>query len=79
MHLEFFPEIDGAWIGLNDVTNEGEFQWTDGIHVTYTEWASNQPNNKNNYHNCVQMTGDGGHWDDVICGKYLPFICEKQI
>ena len=74
----FRGEGEGAWIGLNDINTEGAFQWNNGAHVTYTKWASNQPNNENDYQNCVCMRDGDGRWDDVICGKYLPFICEKK-
>ncbi|KAL9950355.1 hypothetical protein ACROYT_G042842 [Oculina patagonica] len=68
----------GVWIGLNDVTTEGTFRWPDGSHVTYTKWASNQPDNRNDYQDCVRMTVDERAWDDTGCGKQLPFVCEKE-
>ena len=68
----------GVWIGLNDVTKEGKFLWADGSHVTYTNWASNQPDNRKDYENCVEIAVHGGSWKDTSCGRQLPFICEKQ-
>ncbi|KAJ7369422.1 hypothetical protein OS493_039061 [Desmophyllum pertusum] len=70
--------LDGVWIGLNDVTTEGAFSWPDGSHVTYTKWVSNQPDNQNDYQDCVEMTIDQGTWDDTSCGRQLPFVCEKK-
>jgi hypothetical protein len=35
------------WIGLNDVTTEGQFAWTSGEAVGYTNWAPGEPNNSN--------------------------------
>ncbi|KAL9950358.1 hypothetical protein ACROYT_G042845 [Oculina patagonica] len=58
----------GVWIGLNDVATEGTYRWPDGSHVTYTKWASNQPENRNVYQDCVRMTVDEGAWDDTSCG-----------
>ena len=68
----------GVWIGLNDVTKEGKFLWTDGSHVTYTNWASSQPDNRKDYENCVEIAVHGGSWTDTSCGRQLPFICEKE-
>ncbi|KAJ7363152.1 hypothetical protein OS493_011430 [Desmophyllum pertusum] len=70
--------LDGVWIGLNDVKTEGAFYWPDGSHVTYTKWASNQPDNQYGYQDCVEMRIDKGTWDDTSCGRQLPFVCEKK-
>lgn len=35
----------GLWIGLNDVMSEGNFVWVSGEPVTYTNWATGEPNN----------------------------------
>ncbi|KAJ7363155.1 hypothetical protein OS493_011433 [Desmophyllum pertusum] len=70
--------LDGVWIGLNDVKTEGAFYWPDGSHVTYTKWASNQPDNQYGYQDCVEMRIDQGTWDDTSCGRQLPFVCEKK-
>ena len=32
------------WIGLNDLAQAGNFQWTSGEPVTYTHWAVGEPN-----------------------------------
>ena len=68
----------GVWIGLNDLTKEGKFLWADGSHVTYTNWASSQPDNRKDYENCVEIAVHGGSWKDTSCGRQLPFICEKE-
>ena len=67
----------GVWIGLNDITKEGKFLWADGSHVTYTNWASSQPDNRKDYENCVEIAVHGGSWKNTSCGRQLPFICEK--
>jgi len=36
-----------AWIGINDIASEGNFEWTSGDPVTYTNWAPGEPNDFN--------------------------------
>lgn len=45
-----FPPVTGirAWIGLTDVANEGNFQWTTGESFTFSNWAPPEPNNLGN-------------------------------
>ena len=79
MHQSFSDPFGGVWIGLNDVTSEGNFRWPDGTHVIYTNWATSLSRNQNENHDCVRMMAVEGAWDDTSCGKELPFVCEKKI
>ena len=63
------------WIGLNDATNEGTFTWTSGEPVTFTNWASGEPNNLGNedYVYVIQPTANPnypllvpGRWNDIL-------------
>ena len=66
-----------AWIGLNDLQDDGTFQWTDGSIVNYTYWADDQPNDLFDQ-DCVSVLEDGsGKWDDNHCTYDKLFICEK--
>jgi hypothetical protein len=38
-------QVDFFWIGINDVTVEGKFEWMSGEPVNYTNWALGEPNN----------------------------------
>lgn len=47
---------DQYFIGLNDLDIQMKFQWTDGMAVTYTNWAFNEPNNwQNRPEDCVTI------------------------
>ena len=56
---------DGCWIGLNDISSEGTFVWSDGSDYLYRNWRVSQPNN---YHNqdCVRFY-DNLEWNDWDC------------
>lgn len=68
---------ENAWIGINDIANEGVFVWISGAPVFYTNWASGEPNNDGNQ-DCglfypIQFT-----WDDLGCFNQLSFVCELE-
>ena len=66
-----------AWIGLNDLEDDGHFVWTDGSDVHYVNWADGQPNDLFDQ-DCVSVVEDGsGKWDDNHCTYYKLYICEK--
>ncbi|XP_045182689.2 perlucin-like protein [Mercenaria mercenaria] len=72
------------WLGGNDLSNEGEWQWWNSKEdFMYTNWLPGEPNNYRNGENCVdiRITGTGSHqaigwWDDQ-CQKSKLYICEK--
>ncbi|XP_037071056.1 CD209 antigen-like protein E [Pollicipes pollicipes] len=59
-----------AWIGFNDLAQEGQFRWTDASVVNYTNWAPHQPDNLNDS-DCVFLLPNG-QWDDGEC-EHKPF------
>jgi hypothetical protein len=64
------------WIGLNDRSEEGRFEWLDGAAVTYTGWSSKEPNNGTCNQDCAALKKKGdGRWHDTHCGQPQPFIC----
>lgn len=64
------------WIGLNDLASEGNFVWTNGDPVTYTNWAPGEPNNNNN-EDIVEMSTTSGLWNDAKVSGVVPtYIAE---
>lgn len=56
------------WIGLNDVDAEGEWVWSNGEPMTYSNWAEGEPNDMwNNGEDWVHMGWDveAGTWNDL--------------
>ncbi|XP_070548201.1 uncharacterized protein [Ptychodera flava] len=69
-----------VWIGLNDRSSEGHWEWIDGTPVNYTNWNTGEPNNQTGKENCGQMQkGTGGQWSDAHCSKFSGFVCENTI
>jgi len=60
------------WIGMNDVNNEGNWEWVSGEPVTYTNWADGEPNNYGGVEDYAVMNWGVGYWNDVWIGS--PFI-----
>ena len=48
------PQVSRAWIGMNDLTTEMYYEWTDKSMVTFTNWAYYEPNNAGG-EDCVEM------------------------
>lgn len=65
------------WIGLNDITTEGAFTWTDKTPLDFTGWASGEPNNANGGENCVHLNGFNlSSWNDNDCALSFHYICK---
>ena len=66
------------WMGYNDVTVEGYWDW-DGPYSSYTNWAANEPNNSGGYEDCAVLNQmGGGAWNDIHCNTSLYFVCEAN-
>lgn len=51
------------WVGFNDVDTEGEWAWTSGEPVTYTNFSPGNPDNMNN-EDFAYMIPPSGMWND---------------
>ena len=74
--LTDFLNEEGAWIGLNDVKNEGFYAWADGSLFVYVNWnsaeAEKSPSVKQ-AHDCVAATSS--HWKSRNCNEKRPSVC----
>jgi hypothetical protein len=52
----------GAWIGLNDIDQEGSYKWLSGENFSYSNWNSGEPSNSGN-EDVIAMIA-GGKWND---------------
>eukprot|EP01084_Bolivina_argentea_P146443 256401_1 len=79
-HIEISKLIDTgnndyAWIGLNDLTEEGTFIWFSKYKLTFTKWANGQPDNYQGYENCACIGNN--YWYDSVCNNFISFVCDK--
>ncbi|XP_077993134.1 macrophage mannose receptor 1-like [Glandiceps talaboti] len=75
--LAAFTGSSWYWIGLTDLSQAGQFTWSDGDPVTYTNWDAGQPDNSQG--DCVGVSSgtDSGLWTAGQCDNSMPYICEK--
>ena len=67
-----------SWLGLNDISTEGNFTWADRGEGNFTAWAKTQPNNFNE-EDCVHALGlrYNYEWNDVKCSDCHQYTCKK--
>jgi hypothetical protein len=58
-----------TWIDGSDAAVEGTWKFSNGDSVSYTNWASGEPNNSGDQ-DCIQFY-DNGTWDDLSCSGTL--------
>lgn len=74
------------WIGFTDAGAEAAWLWSDGSPVTYTNWASGEPNNGHGgecvattEEDCAMIKWSGTAWNDYPCGcTSESSVCEAQ-
>lgn len=80
-----------AFIGANDVSNEGEWKRADGVTFwrageaaagAYANWGEGQPDDASSTTagsaDCLSMALSDGTWDDTSCDAELPYVCETR-
>lgn len=53
------------WLGLNDITVEGIFEWSNGEPVVYTDWNAGEPNNSGNEDMGHTLETSPYLWNDI--------------
>ena len=56
--------VGTLWIGFSDYEQEGNWIWSSGEPVTYTNWSAGEPNNADSGEDFAEM-GSAGSWNDT--------------
>lgn len=71
-----------VWIGLNDISIEGDYVWSSGDPVSFTFYNAGEPNNVGN-EDCTHFWGSlaDGRWNDIPCntGAIQAFVCDIDV
>lgn len=74
-------QVDGKiyWFGLNDIAEEGVWEWTDGtvFNPILTHWRPGQPDNWQGNEHCGQLDGNG-MWNDEGCTVKRFYVCKRE-
>ena len=76
LSLFLFKEEDEAWIGLNDISNEGFYVWSDGSPLVYVNWTlfgADTNLSLQSKEDCVAATKS--FWKLDICSKEKASVC----
>lgn len=57
------PRVSNFWIGINDLSAPGVFQWASGQSPAYTNWSPGEPNNIG-FERCGEMWSPQGTWNN---------------
>ena len=64
---------------MNDIENEGDWVWANGVPADYTNWNNNEPNNWTEWNEDGEDCGALGWragWNDADCSREFFAICE---
>ena len=67
------------WIGLTDIAKEGEWLWTSGEPVTYTNWAPYRPINADKSNDNYVFTDLYGEWSNIVRGNMMWWLPKEAI
>ena len=62
------------------MAQEGTFKSTaTGSELPYTNWNTNEPDNRDGVEHCINMKGATGAWIDRRCDRNASSVCEIEI
>ena len=71
------------WIGANDMKTEGQWVWSDGSALGYTNWFAGEPNDSSppyyGREDCMhyrKYSSGRKQWNDQNCDKTYNFVCK---
>ena len=71
------------WIGISDITNEGDWVWVDGKAANDSEifWTSSSPSDSDGVENCGRLGLKSNKYNthDVKCSVNILGLCEKKL
>jgi len=68
--------VTHVWLGANDEKKEGNWVWTDGSSVTYSDWDSSQPNGGTRENCLYAFSGYNWQWFDGGCTWTYYAVCK---
>jgi C-type mannose receptor len=68
---------ENVWIGINDRSSGGDFVWTTGEPVSFTDWGSGEPSDSDDDDDCGNFVGAGVDWNDDDCRHDHAYLCER--
>ena len=79
---EVIKSSQNVWIGLNDISREGQWMWIDGVRAAEgnVNWVAGEPNNSGGDEDCgvVNINGHNGALD-AKCSRTKFALCEKIV
>jgi hypothetical protein len=67
-----------AYIGLNDIDEEGVFVWSTGEPLSYSNWNLGSPHSDGENRDCViLLTTQGNRWSDEPCDVGRRHVCAR--
>ena len=76
-YVRVVPFFGTHWIGYNDISVEGTWEWSDQDSSTWTNWKAGEPNNLFGVENCA-FVDQNGFWYDMPCGEKMFYVCKGE-
>ncbi|KAK9969446.1 hypothetical protein ABG768_027622 [Culter alburnus] len=79
--LSLLPSSNAhSWLGAHDGEVEGQWVWSDGTGIDYTNWCSGEPNNAG-VENCLEINWTSNRcWNDLPCSyPGISYICVTDL